>query len=189
MRLQALKCKCCFPHVIKEELTSAYIIQGAEYQFYLRWDKKLAARKKKNLFQRVSICEASPAGSDPSLQGRGMCMALQLYAVTVVWTVWRKNGQSRDVILWLWSRQPVLFWHSARVFLHQRGKQERCWGPFPFSLPRGLLRALFFWQMPSKACNKLLLHKCNGKTTLFSEMCLKTQASSHEGLHTSSAHP
>lgn len=100
----------------------------------------------------MSICEASPAGSDPSLQGRGMCMALQLNAVTVVCAVWRKNGRSRDVILWLWSRQPVLFWHSAWVFLHQRGKQERCWGPFPFSLPRGLLRALFFWQMPSRAC-------------------------------------
>lgn len=59
MRLQALKCKCCFPHVIKEELTSTYIIQGAEYQFYLRWDKKLAARKKKSIPKSVNLWSLS----------------------------------------------------------------------------------------------------------------------------------
>lgn len=179
MRLRALKCKYCFPDIVKGELTATCITQRFEYQFSLRWETSSLER---NLFQGASASVASWVWCDLALEGRGIVLTLWLCPV---WQFDAKVATGRVDILWVWGWLPVLVRRtdqnstgqfSTFTFLWWRGEQAIYWDLFPFFLP-SLCSVLPAGSSCSLGLVKLgvLLQKWNWTTTFWPEICLKIE--------------
>lgn len=160
MRLRALKCKYCFPYVIKEELTTTCITQGTNINFI--WDemRNLQLGKKK-------ICSKEHQSPQPLQQGLILrCKGEgSRWARDCVWSLEpglfdAKMDTGRAVTLWLWGWQPVRVQHSACIFLWRRGKRARCWAPTPFFSSKWfaqcpLLSAAALWGLQNGGCRSV----------------------------------